>query len=509
MTLLLILGGSGAGAAVTLVDPENLSIDYDSAAYANAVYIKAKTPEASGWYYDHAEIARVGFIKSTSVDAPDCDTAAMAQSMATMYLGRVAGGIVRGRFSISSPYNGWRAGQNVSITSTELGLVAQSFQIVRVRTSILGPASQRRYDIEFGSARAGRAVSGEVTGSIMGSSIRGDILDDSGGSLISGGLDATSALSPAIRRALMAGVYNGDFILTPNSPDSLISTVNALPYWTFTKVGGTAIDATSVADSAAASGRAIQFTMGPGIAGDDTYIEQIVPINGGRSKNWVYSAHATFLTGSTVSTAVAYCTAQYLKSDGTTTTGAAATVTSTTTAIGASTVKDLDAARANANGTIPSDAYFLRVRVGYKRDVAAVGLSETVTLCEIRVLGYSTTLAVAERDAPATYGPGWLYQINGTLFLQANLAGAGGYQPVAELLASTGNIDLKPANGGYVNVGSVGAGANGYIIMSERTDPAAPGVNQAALYTRDNGAGKTQIVARFNTGAVVVIATEP
>lgn len=43
----------------------------------------------------------------------------------------------------------------------------------------------------------------------------------------------------------------------------------------------------------------------------------------------------------------------------------------------------------------------------------------------------------------------------------------------------------------------------------EQTDPAAPGANEALLYARDNGAGKTQLCVRFNTGAIQVLATEP
>lgn len=31
----------------------------------------------------------------------------------------------------------------------------------------------------------------------------------------------------------------------------------------------------------------------------------------------------------------------------------------------------------------------------------------------------------------------------------------------------------------------------------------------ALIYCRDNGAGKEQLIARFNTGAVQVLATEP
>ena len=47
------------------------------------------------------------------------------------------------------------------------------------------------------------------------------------------------------------------------------------------------------------------------------------------------------------------------------------------------------------------------------------------------------------------------------------------------------------------------------VEFTEQSDPSAPAANRAALYSRDNGSGKTQIVARFPTGAVQVIATEP
>jgi hypothetical protein len=43
----------------------------------------------------------------------------------------------------------------------------------------------------------------------------------------------------------------------------------------------------------------------------------------------------------------------------------------------------------------------------------------------------------------------------------------------------------------------------------ETADPAAPAANKGRLYFRDNGAGKTQLCARFPTGAVQVVATEP
>jgi hypothetical protein len=48
------------------------------------------------------------------------------------------------------------------------------------------------------------------------------------------------------------------------------------------------------------------------------------------------------------------------------------------------------------------------------------------------------------------------------------------------------------------------------ITMIERaTDASAPAANNGVIYARDNGSGKTQFVARFASGAVQVIATEP
>lgn len=45
--------------------------------------------------------------------------------------------------------------------------------------------------------------------------------------------------------------------------------------------------------------------------------------------------------------------------------------------------------------------------------------------------------------------------------------------------------------------------------LGEVVAPAAPAVNKVRLFSQDNGAGKTQVCARFNTGATVVLATQP
>lgn len=59
-----------------------------------------------------------------------------------------------------------------------------------------------------------------------------------------------------------------------------------------------------------------------------------------------------------------------------------------------------------------------------------------------------------------------------------------------------------------VVVGSAGAGGT-YLRFNEITEPGNSSTNQGRVFAKDNGAGKTQLCVRFNTGATVVIATEP
>jgi hypothetical protein len=47
------------------------------------------------------------------------------------------------------------------------------------------------------------------------------------------------------------------------------------------------------------------------------------------------------------------------------------------------------------------------------------------------------------------------------------------------------------------------------ILGEVSSDPGNPAANQARLYLKDNGSGKTQLMVRFGTGAAQVLATEP
>jgi len=83
-------------------------------------------------------------------------------------------------------------------------------------------------------------------------------------------------------------------------------------------------------------------------------------------------------------------------------------------------------------------------------------------------------------------------------------------------IASDGGIAWGDGSGSFdvrlsrkaPNVIGLDAG-DGLQFAEAANDLVAPAANEARLYTRDNGSGKTQLVVRFNTGHVVVIATQP
>ena len=69
---------------------------------------------------------------------------------------------------------------------------------------------------------------------------------------------------------------------------------------------------------------------------------------------------------------------------------------------------------------------------------------------------------------------------------------------------------LVLGTGDSLTIGDATHAGGNYIQFFEQTaDPPAAPANGARLFAKDNGAGKTQLVVRFATGAVQVIVTEP
>lgn len=224
------------------------------------------------------------------------------------------------------------------------------------------------------------------------------------------------------RRPATAGMFNADFgDLPPFPTDNINDTTNPLPYWSFVQDSGTTVTVQSSVQSAAGSGYEMSWSMTAGAAGDSAYLEQIVPVFASRTRSFVYRVWASFFPVGAGDASKASLEGQYLKSDGTMT-GAVSISTAATSALAAGGT-DLyatpDAVAA------PSDAYSLRVRVGYQRGTLAAGTAGLgVLLGEVRIYVHANQLMLPDTADPATWGWGHLGQTNGVLTLsqQAGVA---------------------------------------------------------------------------------------
>lgn len=87
--------------------------------------------------------------------------------------------------------------------------------------------------------------------------------------------------------------------------------------------------------------------------------------------------------------------------------------------------------------------------------------------------------------------------------------GDGTNAPDVDVQRSAANV-LQLGTGDAFHVGAATDAGGNYVQFFEQTaDPAAGATNTARLFAKDNGSGKTQLVVRFPSGVVQVIATEP
>lgn len=80
--------------------------------------------------------------------------------------------------------------------------------------------------------------------------------------------------------------------------------------------------------------------------------------------------------------------------------------------------------------------------------------------------------------------------------------------------AGAGNQNMTLDSNGDLGIGTITPDTRldidaGAMQFLEMTAPAAGGANTARLFAQDNGAGKTQLAVRFNSGAIQILATEP
>lgn len=167
-------------------------------------------------------------------------------------------------------------------------------------------------------------------------------------------------------------------------------------------------------------------------------------------------------------------------------------------------------ARLASGGTIIGleDAYISGASIAVRRDgtsgstifaVGSTGLTSTGLL--------HTRLMPSINQASGTYT---VLDINPT----ETAIGAGPHYLVRGRIGGGGDV-FNVDRAGAINAsaltlssGNFALGAN-VMTLGKRTDPTAPSANFGHFYMRDNGGGKMQFCARFPTGAIQVIATEP
>lgn len=230
-----------------------------------------------------------------------------------------------------------------------------------------------------------------------------------------------SGFGPAWQRFLSSGLFNGDFYQPPPALASVIDNLtNPLPHWTFAHRSGTAITAKTVAYLTNATGYAVEFTMTAGAAGDDSYIEQITPVNA--SANRAYSFSPFCFIDCTVGSAdmELYVEYQFLLRDGATATGAAYT---TAAAIGGPVLSEWGGLTGDTQP--PADAYFMRTRYGLRRrsggSNAATGV---LAFVETYIVAGSPRIDVPENTDPGTYTHGSIGQGSGVIQITPDVQGA-------------------------------------------------------------------------------------
>jgi hypothetical protein len=347
-------------------------------------------------------------------------------------------------------------------------------------------------------------------GSIPATLVKGALLGSNGQPVLSTEHNPTTGgFGASLRRLIASGIYNGDFNDEP-SDGTQINEDNPLPFWTLVQSSGVAFEAYSDLNSTTASGRLIRMVLLPGAASDEGWLEQMVPVNGSQGRSFSYGAGATVKTAAVVNSIQVVLGVAFYLEDGVTSTGTEGTDSPTTTSIGVSTVRDLVDVP-NTTGVVPADAYWMRVRVGLARGAAATTDTVTVQLHEVvTIVGRNRILLVDTTDP--SQGHTEMRQVSGVFAIRPHQTSGFTITTHAyvEINTSTGDISLMSENDAGIQLDRADGGEPPYIEMLERSaDPAAPGVNRGRLFLKDNGAGKTQLCIRFNTGATQVIATQP
>lgn len=280
--------------------------------------------------------------------------------------------------------------------------------------------------------------------------ITGGITSADGTLLIDTDSSGSSAVAfgAATRRLLLSGIENGDFSAGAPDNSTAIGSDNPLPYYTYTQGTNTGITAKWLDSYTYGDGNAIKWEIAANRADTSlspAYIERIVPVASTASKRYGIWVNASWGTGSGLALGGAagetYLEAQYLKADGTTTGTADVAVgypfDDIDTQVGVyGSVKPNDS-------YVPTDAVALRIRAGVVQATSPIGIYPiSIHLEELQLnIGKDINIFTDLGD-PATYGPGFINQNNGTL----NISPGGSSVYIIGAAAASGNITSDSGN---------------------------------------------------------------
>lgn len=152
------------------------------------------------------------------------------------------------------------------------------------------------------------------------------------------------------------------------------------------------------------------------------------------------------------------------------------------------------------DGASSVDTTLLRISAGQLQvtNRLAVTNASIATAFSAIVSGDTNSRFLVNHDGQTFWGPG-------NAAVDTNL-----YRSAADTLKTDDTmlaLEFQATNALRMN-GNTG-GSSFLEGIEQSPDPTAPAVNRGRLFFKDNGAGKTQLAVRFNTGATIIIATEP
>jgi hypothetical protein len=251
----------------------------------------------------------------------------------------------------------------------------------------------------------------------------GSVISQDNAVLINGDSDGEDALlfGSAALREIQAGVANGSFAIPPSDSEATITEDNALPYWTFTDVNSAgAITAALVADTGAASGYVLRFTVASGtLTGKSATLTRFVPVASSASRSFSFYAEATFENATNSTQSNAQISMTFYKTDQTTVTGS--TFSSDlygfnllVTPNGITAPNLYSTTPGISNVTAPSDAAFIKLTITIAT-VATQSAVRTVDLTEVRLAHGLPELLLTDKTSPATRAPAYITNDDGLL----------------------------------------------------------------------------------------------